>query len=162
MIILRVCGFLIGIVSLSVLTARAGPESPSTLEAATGNLKPDQQIRIQNRDFQTLRGYFVRTTADSLYFGSSVASDIEANAISMSDIDRMWAHQSHGVGRGLLWGGGVLLLGGALTLGLGAATMDEAMGLTVLMGATVVIAGYAFYKGASGITEKMIYSSYLQ
>jgi hypothetical protein len=156
----RVYKLLVIIVSLSMSTAQAGSDTARTLESATGDLKPTQQIRIQNRDFQMLRGYFVRTTADSLYFGSTPSPDSTAKSISMANIDRMWAHHEHGIGRGLLWGGGVLLLGGLLVTGLGAESTPDAMRLTVLMGGFVVLAGYAFYEGASGSTEKLVYSSY--
>ena len=150
------------LLSLSWSTAPADPDTARTLESAAGDLKPAQQIRIQNGEFQMLRGYFVRTTADSLYFGSSVDPDAKTETISKADIDRMWAYQPHGIGRGLLWGGGVLLLGGALVMGLGAESTPDAMRLTVLMGAFVVLAGYAVYEGASGSTEKMVYSSNLR
>jgi hypothetical protein len=157
----RVCGRLMILLSLSWSTAPAGSDTARTLESATGDLKPAQQIRIQNREFQMLRGYFIRTTADSLYFGSTPSPDSTTSAIFLADIDRMWAHQPHGVGRGLLWGGGVLLLGGMLVMGLGAESTPDAMRLTVLMGGFVVLAGWAFYEGASGSTEKMVYSRYL-
>ena len=145
--------------TLSVVTAPVptGAGGPRSLDSALEKLEPGDKIRIQTRDFQMLRGYFVRAADDSLYMTSD-----DTGAVGYPDIDRLWAFQQHGAARGALWATGVLALGGALTLGLGAETMDEAMGLTVLMGATVVLAGYAFYKGASGSTEKMVYSSYLE
>jgi hypothetical protein len=135
----------------------AGAGGSRLLESAVTGLEPDQKIRIQTRDFHVLRGYFVRAAGDSLYLRSD-----GADAVGYPDIERMWAHEPHGAARGAVWAGGVLAVGAALVMGLGADNVDEAAGLTVVIAATVVVAGYAFYKGASGATERMVYSRYLE
>jgi hypothetical protein len=149
--------FVYVIIAAFAAAAPASAGGSRLLESAVTGLEPDQKIRIQTRDFHVLRGYFVRAAGDSLYLRSD-----GADAVGYPDIERMWAHEPHGAGRGALWASGVLVLGGALILGMGAETEDDVIRLTGLMVATVVMAGYAFYKGASGATERMVYSRYLE
>jgi hypothetical protein len=135
----------------------AGAGGSRLLETAVADLEPDQRIRIQTADFHVLRGFFVRAANDSLFLESD-----GAGAVGYPDIERMWAFRPHGAARGAVWAGGVLAAGAALVMGLGADNVDEAMGLAVVMAATVVVAGYAYYKGASGSREELVYSRYLE
>ena len=153
------------VIATVAYVSATGPEPQ--LSAAIEGLSPTQQVRIQTRDFRELRGYFIRSSGDSIYLASSSEaartlsdrnrgdSQLE-ETIDLSQINLMWKVDDHGVGRGFLWGGGVLLVGAALIYA-GGDKVDSPELAMAYIGVTIAVATFAFYKGTKGSKETLVY-----
>lgn len=145
-----------GLLMFTMLAATPGTsvaDSPRTIDAAIHDLQPDQRLRIQTSGHGTLEGRLVRAQGDSLYLQLA-----PAGAVGLAEINRLWRIDDHGLGRGLLWGGGVLLFGGLMTFEAGSQNIDRELEAAVFFGTTVAVAVFAFFKGMTGDKETLVYS----
>jgi hypothetical protein len=168
---IRRCGtFILALVLLGLPGIVFSADPDSNIQEVISTFSSLQRLHIQTDDFRVLHGRFIRSDGDSLYIGqwpknitgrkNLLASEPQkAESIQLSNISHMWMIKNHGLKRGLLWGGVVLLIGGFLTIEQGD-EIDTIETALVYFGVTAAATLYAFFKGISGSEETLVYSRY--
>jgi hypothetical protein len=149
--------------SLAAATDVSTSGSDSTPHDIVESFPPGQRVRVQTEDYRMLGGHFARAAGDSLLLRSSWGDAGEGggeDVVRLSEVRFLWRIDDHGIGRGLLWAGGTLLVGGAITLGAAPDKIDGVGEATVFVGITAAATVFAFYRGISGSKETLVYSRY--